>query len=110
MQQVWFPGFHSDIGGQSGDRRISEFPLRWMLRQAAANGLVLAQGWSDALRPYANGDLRPPPAVLHCPGFTEPREIPPDSWIHESVFHRRDNQWNNYDPQHLPERYRVVRD
>ncbi len=41
VEQVWFPGVHSDVGGGYGDHRLSDLPLRWMLEQARAAGLAL---------------------------------------------------------------------
>lgn len=40
-KQVWFAGFHGDVGG--GNRRaqsgLSQYPLRWMIREAMQFGL-----------------------------------------------------------------------
>jgi len=39
--QVWFPGVHSDIGGGYTDKGIGDITWDFMMRQAAAHGLVL---------------------------------------------------------------------
>ena len=39
--QVWFPGVHSDIGGGYRDKGIGDITLDFMMRQAAACGLVI---------------------------------------------------------------------
>jgi uncharacterized protein (DUF2235 family) len=39
--QVWFPGVHSDIGGGYGDKGIGNITWDFMMRQAAAHGLVI---------------------------------------------------------------------
>lgn len=62
LKQVWFAGAHSDIGGghkpdANGDL-LADIPLEWMMREAAAAGLVL--------EPYMRRRLRPGPlAKLH---------------------------------------------
>ncbi len=45
IEQVWFPGCHSDIGGGVDTAGLSNLPLTWMLRRMADNklGLVLDQ-------------------------------------------------------------------
>jgi uncharacterized protein (DUF2235 family) len=39
--QVWFPGVHSDVGGGYGDKAIGNITWDFMMRQAAARGLVI---------------------------------------------------------------------
>ena len=49
LVQMWFPGVHGDIGGQTGDffqaRPLTYIPLVWMLEQAEAVGLPLPEEW-----------------------------------------------------------------
>ena len=51
IEQVWFRGAHSDIGGQIGDilaaRPLANIPLVWMLERAETLGLALPSGWRD---------------------------------------------------------------
>lgn len=42
LEQRWFIGAHSDIGGGYPDRRLSDNALRWMQDKALALGLALA--------------------------------------------------------------------
>src|SRR4029453_18266857 len=39
--QVWFPGVHSDVGGGYTDKGIGDITWDFMMRQAAAHGLVI---------------------------------------------------------------------
>ncbi|WP_024803811.1 DUF2235 domain-containing protein [Nocardia sp. BMG51109] len=39
VKQVWFKGGHTDIGGGLSDSRLSDLTLRWMVDEAAAQGL-----------------------------------------------------------------------
>ena len=41
LEQVWFAGVHSDVGGGYPESGLSDGPLRWMLDRAAAVGLAL---------------------------------------------------------------------
>ncbi len=49
IQQLWFRGGHSDVGGQVGTfpaaRPLANIPLVWMLERAEAVGLRLPPGW-----------------------------------------------------------------
>lgn len=49
MEQVWFKGCHSDVGGQVGPfpsaRPLANIPLVWMLERLATCGLALPEGW-----------------------------------------------------------------
>lgn len=39
IEQVWFAGSHSDVGGGYGDRALADIPLLWMIDRAKAAGL-----------------------------------------------------------------------
>jgi uncharacterized protein (DUF2235 family) len=40
LEQVYFPGVHSDVGGgYDDDRRLADITLAWMMQRAKANGL-----------------------------------------------------------------------
>ncbi len=41
VEQVWFPGAHSDIGGGYDDRRLSDVTLDWMVAKCAQAGVGL---------------------------------------------------------------------
>ncbi|MFV0411225.1 MAG: DUF2235 domain-containing protein [Paracoccus sp. (in: a-proteobacteria)] len=51
VSQMWFEGFHADIGGQlhgnEASRPLANIPLVWMLDQAEAAGLPLPDGWRE---------------------------------------------------------------
>jgi uncharacterized protein (DUF2235 family) len=40
IEQVWFAGAHSDVGGGYVDGRLADIPLLWMASRAASTGLV----------------------------------------------------------------------
>ena len=51
LEQVWFRGAHSDVGGHVGSfpaaRRLSNIPLVWMLERVVRCGLKLPSDWRD---------------------------------------------------------------
>lgn len=57
MEQVWFPGVHSDVGGGYFESALSDVPLLWMIDRAAACGLVFDQ---DLIKSRVKPDLSAP--------------------------------------------------
>ncbi|NDV87435.1 DUF2235 domain-containing protein [Aurantimonas aggregata] len=49
VEQCWFAGAHSDVGGGYADRTLADIPLVWMARKAEQCGLALQ--WQDEDRP-----------------------------------------------------------
>lgn len=49
LEQMWFPGAHGDIGGETGCEVVpiplSNLSFVWMLRKAESMGLILPEGW-----------------------------------------------------------------
>jgi len=41
LEQVWFAGVHSDVGGGYADSRLADLALHWMATRAAGHGLEL---------------------------------------------------------------------
>ena len=108
VQQVWFAGYHADIGGQAGaDRAVSDKPLIWMLRRGREQDLLLRPNWEGHLDCEGIGALRPSDRYIwRLPTFTEGRQLRSDDWVHQSVIDRIE-ALPEYDPG-LPEGYRVV--
>jgi uncharacterized protein (DUF2235 family) len=51
VEEIWFRGSHSDVGGGLEDDTASRAPLRWMLNEAASAGLELSEeGWNATTR------------------------------------------------------------
>jgi Uncharacterized alpha/beta hydrolase domain (DUF2235) len=45
LEQVWFAGVHSEVGGGTDDSALSDIAFLWMAEQATAAGAVLRDGW-----------------------------------------------------------------
>jgi uncharacterized protein (DUF2235 family) len=57
LEQVWFCGVHSDVGGGYPADGLSDLSLLWMVDRAQAAGLEFAPGAFDGEHPCATGDL-----------------------------------------------------
>lgn len=44
LEQVWFAGVHSDVGGGYAQAGLSDIALRWMAERAREHGLALREG------------------------------------------------------------------
>jgi uncharacterized protein (DUF2235 family) len=59
MEQVWFAGVHSNVGGGYQDHGLSDLALLWMVEKAAACGLAFDQDYlRENLAPNPLGELR----------------------------------------------------
>jgi Uncharacterized alpha/beta hydrolase domain (DUF2235) len=59
VEQVWFPGAHSDVGGGYEERGLADLSLRWMLDRLDAKGLGLK------LNPASRTIVGDPIAQMH---------------------------------------------
>ena len=102
IEQVWFPGVHSDVGGWYTESKLSDIALQWMLKKAEAQGLRLENGWCDSLDPDPLGRLhnsRTGGWRLWCPVS---RRIPEGALVHRSVRVRMNDETLGYEPFNLP--------
>jgi uncharacterized protein (DUF2235 family) len=100
VEQVWFGGSHTDVGGGFWEAGFSDIALEWMLQKATAHGLKLYFG----SREYWNFCIAPDPTdMFHDPraglGRIYPLQKRAQVWqeafdtfgpprIHESVLRR----------------------
>jgi uncharacterized protein (DUF2235 family) len=54
IEQVWFAGSHSDVGGGYADRELADIPLLWMIDRAKAAGLQVDEA-TPGLLPVPKG-------------------------------------------------------
>jgi Uncharacterized alpha/beta hydrolase domain (DUF2235) len=90
LQQIWFAGCHSDIGGSypEDESRLSDIALKWMLEAAAGVGLKYDP---SVLKPYpdATGMQHDETRRFPFSWFAKiDRDIPPDAPLHETVLQR----------------------
>lgn len=110
LQQVWFAGVHSDVGGTYPEGApLSDIPLKWVVDEARAHGLAVRTSRYNALctleRSLATGDLHTNAAAWRLLGRRR-RRPPEDAHVHGSVADRL-----AADPSYganLPATYEVV--
>lgn len=87
VYEVWFRGFHSDIGGGNDNEGLSSIALDWMFRRAADCGIDIPAGHVNRHRALMNPD-----ADREKPGMdliaNRKRAIHPHDVVHHSVTAR----------------------
>ena len=109
MEQVWFAGVHSDVGGYHARRGLANISLHWMLSNAEAAGMEVDGRRLRGVR------YRPDPHGPSQESYTgfwrfrgqHVRNIPDGSKVHRSVWDRKAKPSNGYSPSNLPNRNRV---
>jgi uncharacterized protein (DUF2235 family) len=108
VEQVWFCGAHSDVGGGYPEAGLSDIALQWMMDKAHGAGLVFDDAVMQALPLHGNplqdihdsktGLYRVTPGIdrpiglAQNPGMADPRQT-----VHDSVRMRWDR-----DPAYRP--------
>jgi len=106
MEQVFFIGCHSDVGGWYLDSDLSDIALKWMVKNAIKAGMkfnptLLAEFFNKPENPQ--GIIHESYNGIWKIRSREVRVIPEGSKIHKSVFQRKD-----YHPENLPIEHEVV--
>jgi uncharacterized protein (DUF2235 family) len=122
MQQVWFPGAHSNVGGGYSNTCLSDTALRWMLRHAELRGLELRKGWDsipDEIDPrwdvdpensfklyyriasFFYGWKYPRPLAGKHRDVAKQKYEACDEFIHESAVKRHEKGLKTYNPDNL---------
>ena len=109
VEQVWFAGVHSDIGGWYDERGLSNVTLHWMLGKAGACGLRVDQARLAGFPPNPHDRAHESYDGFWRMRGREPRTIPADAKIHASVRERMDRGTNGYRPENLPAKYETVK-
>lgn len=112
VEQVWFAGVHSNIGGGYRRSELSDITLRWMAKKAEAAGLHL---WEDydrrvLMQPDPHGKIYDPRAGWGGVYVPAKREIPGGALVHQSVLTRVGDRSNGYGPDNLPNDFTVYDD
>jgi len=103
VQQVWFPGVHSDVGGSYMQQELSNITLRWMIDNARSNGLVF-----DEVQ--VTKCLQAPPFHPEGDAHDEWRIIPwglpkhriiPDNAVMSNTVKERMNRRADYKPENI---------
>jgi uncharacterized protein (DUF2235 family) len=117
IDQVWFAGVHSNVGGGYPKQGMSLVALEWMLYQARDAGLTIQPLDLEMIAGHASVDdkLYDPRAGLGIFYRWKPRNITayyrsgtPRPRIHVSVFERIAHGTDDYAPGNLPDDFEVV--
>lgn len=110
VEQVWFAGVHSDVGGWYHERGLANTSLHWMLENAKAKGLKIDQAKLDTYIANPHDKIHNSRTGLWLVRGTHVRQIPLGAKVHSSVFRRKKNASAKYKPKNLltPSKYEVV--
>ena len=75
MEQRWFAGVHSNIGGGYSDSGLSDLTLEWIANKAADVGLCFHDPYKDITHANYNGEIRNSITPAYWLTNTSPRKI-----------------------------------
>ena len=114
IEQVWFVGSHTDIGGGYAEQEISDIPLQWLVAKAIHNGLLIYLSNKVSIHPDVNGTVHDSRKDFPMNLYKKKKRFWNEKlhgklMIHESVLERKlDVDGNPYKPWILDENYEVV--
>ena len=108
VEQVWFAGCHSDVGGWFDERGLCHIALHWMLRKAFECGLRVNEDELAERRTDPLDELHQSFTGFWKVRGRSKRQIPDGARIHASVFERLEDAASRYLPDNLPDDYIVV--
>ncbi|MGB0911774.1 MAG: phospholipase effector Tle1 domain-containing protein, partial [Nitrospirales bacterium] len=118
VEQVWFVGSHSNVGGGYGRAGLANVSLEWMISRVLQHNLFLKNGVYDIVRLNANEhgrlyDSRDGVAVYYRYAPRDIQALCRDKvrgpiHVHRSVIARMEEQTANYSPSNLPDQFDVV--
>jgi len=108
VEQVWFAGVHSNIGGGYKDSGLSDITFKWMMDNARECGLTFNQEYIESAiaEDYA-GEIRNSRKGFYrlSPSFKRPIGKHDQSCesVHQKAIMRNQNKGLNYHPENLIE-------
>ena len=118
VEQVWFAGAHSNVGGGYPRKGLSDEALAWMMEKANTHGLIFIDSVHDAIKSSANAqgklmDSRDGIGMYYRyqPRYIEDlckEKLNASVKLHESVISRVNRGTARYAPSFLPSVFDVV--
>ncbi|NEW59744.1 DUF2235 domain-containing protein [Sulfurovum sp. bin170] len=115
IEQVWFVGSHTDIGGGYKEQEVSDIPLQWMIARAILRGILIYPNNSVSVTPDVNGKVHDSRKDFPMNMYKKKMR----RWdnerdgvikVHESVLERVfDVDGNPYKPWVLENEYEIVK-
>jgi uncharacterized protein (DUF2235 family) len=96
VQQIWFPGVHSDVGGGYQECELSEITLSWMMHKADECGLSFTDETRQQYLPPEKPDKANASGQAHDEwklipwGIPKHRKVPPNAVMSNTVQFRFD--------------------
>lgn len=111
LEQVWFPGMHTDVGGGYKEHHLSDLSLIWMSRKAVECGLRIYDPERIPLNPDPGGVMHDSRGewwkkIYRKEVRTWPSNRSDIPFVHESVLQRA--EVCDYQPWILEEDYQIV--
>ena len=105
VEQVWFAGVHSDVGGGYPERELADISYKWMLSKAIQQGLKFKPGYESAIKPNPYGFLHDSRAGAGKIYFKKVRVVPQSkkSTLSKTVPERMAHKQNIPAPEYRPE-------
>ncbi len=94
IQQVWFSGVHSDVGGGHKNRGLSDCASSWMVAEAAKCGLQFESHFVDSIKPKPSIKMHNERKGIYLLRDTFVREI--TGPVHSTVKERWDRNPQKY--------------
>jgi uncharacterized protein (DUF2235 family) len=102
LEQRWFAGVHSNVGGGYPDEGLADIALQWMMEKAGATGLALNQEMISAdVKPNVKGELYNSRKGIFSLSPAEKRTIT-DGKIDDTVYERK-REVPEYKPGNVPQ-------
>jgi uncharacterized protein (DUF2235 family) len=105
IEQSWFAGAHSNVGGGYEDSGLSDLALQWMAAKAESCGLALEANWRAALAPNLAGELRDSRTGLYKLMGSAIRPIGEQRQgferLHHAPFERMERDPAHYQPENV---------
>lgn len=106
MEQRWFPGVHSNVGGGYDDCGLSNIALEWMIRKAEGAGLCFNEPPLVTARPQDKGDVMNSLSFFYRLSGAKWRTVQQEAetsnqTIDESVLERWKDGQRRYRPKNL---------
>jgi uncharacterized protein (DUF2235 family) len=103
LEQAWFPGVHTNIGGGYDPDGLANEPLHWIVEKAAALGLEFDETYLRNYKPCFNSKLHDSMRLryrIFRPHVRPIGDHPPDETVHQAAIDRR-SLFQDYRPANL---------
>ena len=108
LEQVWFPGMHTDVGGGYAEQQLSDLALEWMISRALKHDLKIYPDHHVNIDSNPNGKMHNSrkewrkKILYRRKGRSWPVDTHGNPVIHESVLRQTLNRENEVTPAYKP--------